>query len=327
MIYIISKEALESSTERVIDWIDNLGERVIRINGEDVSRKDNIHIEIENNKTNSINFNNLPKKQSNNVGWYRRWGNDSAYPKLECENLDFNNLDEILSRIDHDHAILKYFILENLNIKHWLTDPYLSSMNKLEILSIANELEFSIPATIVATNKNQLQNFRKRHNDLIVKAISETLVINKEGKNYSFLTHILSDVDYDNLPATFLPTCFQELIHKKFEIRVFFLDGKTYSIAIFSQNDETTSSDFRNYNYEKPNRNVPFILPDNVSNKIERLMKKIGLNCASVDLILDNNNRYVFLEINPVGQFGMVSTPGNFFLEKKIAQYLINKKY
>ena len=31
----------------------------------------------------------------------------------------------------------------------------------------------------------------------------------------------------------------------------------------------------------------------------------------------------VFLEVNPVGQFGMVSLPCNYQLEKRIAQYLI----
>ena len=40
-------------------------------------------------------------------------------------------------------------------------------------------------------------------------------------------------------------------------------------------------------------------------------------------MILNKNNEYVFLEINPVGQYGMVSEPCNYFLDKKIAHYLI----
>jgi hypothetical protein len=39
------------------------------------------------------------------------------------------------------------------------------------------------------------------------------------------------------------------------------------------------------------------------------------------------NKELVFLEINPVGQFGMVSHPCNYYLEKRIAQNLINSKY
>jgi len=51
-------------------------------------------------------------------------------------------------------------------------------------------------------------------------------------------------------------------------------------------------------------------------------MKKINLDNGSIDIIVDNNGKYYFLEINPVGQFGMVSIPCNYYLEKKIANYL-----
>lgn len=34
-------------------------------------------------------------------------------------------------------------------------------------------------------------------------------------------------------------------------------------------------------------------------------------------------NNFYFLEINPVGQFGMVSGPCNYKIEKLIAKYII----
>jgi D-alanine-D-alanine ligase-like ATP-grasp enzyme len=51
-------------------------------------------------------------------------------------------------------------------------------------------------------------------------------------------------------------------------------------------------------------------------------MNKLDLNCGSIDMIVTPKNEYVFLEVNPVGQFGMVSYPCNYNLEKKIAEYL-----
>jgi hypothetical protein len=38
------------------------------------------------------------------------------------------------------------------------------------------------------------------------------------------------------------------------------------------------------------------------------------------------DGREVFLEVNPVGQFGMVSAPCNYHLEKKVAELLIRKE-
>ena len=56
-------------------------------------------------------------------------------------------------------------------------------------------------------------------------------------------------------------------------------------------------------------------------------MEKVELETGSIDMILTKDGKYVFLEINPVGQFGMVSYPCNYFLEKAIAKTLISKKY
>lgn len=48
-------------------------------------------------------------------------------------------------------------------------------------------------------------------------------------------------------------------------------------MAIFSQNDDQTKVDFRNYNINKPNRNVPFMLPNELESKIKLLMNDICL--------------------------------------------------
>ncbi|MCC6180667.1 MAG: hypothetical protein IT237_02420 [Bacteroidia bacterium] len=86
---------------------------------------------------------------------------------------------------------------------------------------------------------------------------------------------------------------------------------------------EQTEIDFRKYNSEFPNRTVPYELPSEVKQKILNLMKLADLNCASLDLILDEQLNHIFLEINPVGQFGMTSRPCNYYLEKVIANTLI----
>jgi glutathione synthase/RimK-type ligase-like ATP-grasp enzyme len=51
-------------------------------------------------------------------------------------------------------------------------------------------------------------------------------------------------------------------------------------------------------------------------------MLQLELTTASIDLIVDLNENYVFLEVNPDGQFGMISYPCNYYLEKEIANQL-----
>jgi len=324
MIYIISTETLEYTTERVMDWFDAYKVPVVRINGENLNKKDNLLISINNEDNNSIKFDKITNKRKG-TAWFRRWGKKSSLLKVDHGDLDSTSLDSLKSLIDRDRNIIKNYTLRNLNIKHWLTDPSLSSMNKLEVLSKASKVGLNIPSTIVCTSKSDLLDFIQKHDRVIVKAISETIGMYDNKYNYTFLTKEIKLNDLPNIPQKFVPTCFQKLIRKEFEIRTFFLNGEFYSMAIFSQFDKTTSVDFRNYNKYKPNRNVPYLLPVEIHSKIKRLMNEIGLNTGSIDFIKDLNGNYIFLEINPVGQFGMVSRPCNYYLEKKVAEYLINE--
>lgn len=45
-------------------------------------------------------------------------------------------------------------------------------------------------------------------------------------------------------------------------------------MEIFSQFDEETKIDYRNYNRVKPIRNVPFKLPKVIENKLKKFSKK-----------------------------------------------------
>ncbi len=56
-------------------------------------------------------------------------------------------------------------------------------------------------------------------------------------------------------------------------------------------------------------------------------MQDLNLNCGSVDLIKDKDGNYIFLEVNPNGQYGMVDAPCNFNLNEKIALTLIKNDY
>lgn len=95
-----------------------------------------------------------------------------------------------------------------------------------------------------------------------------------------------------------------------------------FSSAIFSQSDNQTKVDFKRYNNIKPNRVVPFKLPISIEKKLICFMNDCGLNSGSIDMIYTKDKNFVFLEVNPVGQFEQVSFPCNYNIFKHIAEYL-----
>ena len=64
-------------------------------------------------------------------------------------------------------------------------------------------------------------------------------------------------------------------------------------------------------------------MPIEITKKLSKLADFFGIKTGSFDLVKTENNEYVFLEINPGGQFEMVSKPCNYFLDQKIAKELI----
>ncbi|WP_111636562.1 ATP-grasp domain-containing protein [Pedobacter cryoconitis] len=182
-----------------------------------------------------------------------------------------------------------------------------------------------IPATLITNKKKQVETFLLNKDKLITKSISEIFDIrvssdDNEEVYLNYTEEITTNV-LDKIPETFAYSLFQEKLDKDLEIRAFYLNGKVYSMAIFSQLGSTSSTDFRK---DFKNRRVPYQLSSILEEKITNLMELIGLNTGSIDFVKTNDSRIVFLEINPTGQYGMTSYPCNYHLDKEISKYLIN---
>ncbi len=180
-----------------------------------------------------------------------------------------------------------------------------------------------IPISMLSNSRKKVLDFYKNHGEIITKPLYETVYFRDRFSAVFLKTGKISEDSLKSLPSTFFPSLFQVYVEKDVELRVFYLEEKFYTMAIFSQLDKQTKIDFRNYNDENPNRNVPYLLPKEIKKKLKKLMKKLNLNTGSIDLIKTPNKKYVFLEVNPTGQFGFVSKPCNYYLEDEIAKKLI----
>lgn len=173
-------------------------------------------------------------------------------------------------------------------------------LNKLEVLYYAKfNCGLDIPATYITTSSFHLPQSKT----LITKGISDNISGEslKDSISFESQTNIV-DLNEINFTNSF-PSLFQEYIIKEFEIRVFYWKKHFYPLAIKSQNNEKTKIDFRNYDSEKPNRNIPIKLPKELLKKLKKLFTILDLNSGSIDLILEKDTKkYIFLEINPVGQ-------------------------
>lgn len=323
MILILSQAYFEPSTDEIINWLDYYKLPWRRLNGLDFMQS--LEIDDKNNLSCSVKGFDFTDVK---VVWFRRWLSSRCIKQLfEFEDTEQNNRDFLVQ--------IKHFLKLEMNC---LTEYFFSSIpkdliygriatveiNKLTVLRAAQSYGLQIPNTRICTNTESFNDFKKSSKDLITKAIGNSNSIKVDGEIYKGYTSQIEEIPIE-IEHSFFPTLFQQSVEKRFEIRSFYNDDAIYSMAIFSQGDKSTSVDFRKYNYDFPNRMVPYKLPESIENKLKLVAHHFSLNCCSFDLIKNNNGEFIFLEVNPGGQFGMVSTPCNYNLEKEIAKSF--KKY
>lgn len=329
MVLVIS-ESSDDSTNSVLDWISYFKKEFVRINRDTMlsnaghsaiielnSNSESLKIEMDDQEQ-------LDLAKINSV-WFRR----SLYPYLDdfsCDDSSKEFYSKIAKNFYHEYVNCASFIFSSLEKgKRKLGNFRNYRLNKIEVLNLARSMGIDIPATLITNKKKQVETFLLNKDKLITKSISEIFDIrvssdDNEEVYLNYTEEITTNV-LDKIPETFAYSLFQEKLDKDLEIRAFYLNGKVYSMAIFSQLGSTTSIDFRK---DFKNRRVPYQLSSILEEKITNLMERIGLNTGSIDFVKTNDSRIVFLEINPTGQYGMTSYPCNYHLDKEISKYLIN---
>jgi ATP-GRASP peptide maturase of grasp-with-spasm system len=330
MLVLLSKSEFDSTTEDIIDWLLLLEEDFVRINGEQFMDVINFNRSETRNRSvisleydgRTINTSQIKKKI-----WLRRRYSaamfDNIRGALNTVSVDHRTYSNLLKHTMEEYRAY-YDLFEEYLATHFELVPNKLQVNKIDMLASARKAGLLIPETLVGNSREQIKEFQQRVNkDIILKPLTDVAHFYADEFIYKMFTAKLSKKDISALDDKFFPVFVQEYIEKEFELRIFYLDGECYSMAIFSQLSNSTSIDFRDFDFRDPVRFVPYKLDSNNYKKIKRFMKMVNLKMGSIDMIKDKTGNFYFLEVNPSGQFGFESLSCNYGLEKKIAEYLI----
>ncbi len=295
----------DQTTIEVMQWLLYLGKKIFRLNSvNDLEQLQEILI-----------------RQEVQSAYYN--GRGFIYDRIQVDDHALSL--QIYNYLKEDIGLICNYLLSAPSIKRVFGAlPYDHSVpNKLQQLILAANLGFLIPDFEIVTTQKRLVALKDKWGRIICKSFGDginvdtpTLVIHGQK------TQEVSEGDIERLKATFFPTFIQRLIEKQFEVRTFWFNKKTYSIAMFTQSYNESLVDGRTNNSEYPQRQVPFILPSEIETKLAVLMARLNLNYGSFDFIVTPENEFYFLEINPYGQYGFLSHTGNYYIEKEIAEYL-----
>jgi glutathione synthase/RimK-type ligase-like ATP-grasp enzyme len=100
----------------------------------------------------------------------------------------------------------------------------------------------------------------------------------------------------------FGPVIVQEYVAKRVELRVTVVGRAVFAAEIHSQESNHARFDWRRYDLGSTRHEV-HRLPAVVADRCVEIVGRLGLRYGAIDLILTPDGRYVFLEVNPTGQW------------------------
>lgn len=210
-----------------------------------------------------------------------------------------------------------YKILED---KFWLNNVYRirEAENKIYQLILAKNIGFNTPETVISNNFSTIEKIVEKYKyNNIIKSIKNGYI----DDNKVIFTSLIDGNVIKNQISMF-PNFIQNNIEKFCDIRCTIIGNDIFSAEILSQNEISGKIDWRRSKHILEHKKHK--LPIDIELKCIELTKKLKLNYSAIDLVLDKNGKYVFLEVNPNGQWAWIENVLKFPISKKIVDILTN---
>lgn len=197
--------------------------------------------------------------------------------------------------------------------------------NKMRQLRIASEVGFAIPQTLITNKAESAREFFHQVNGKMVSKLLTALSYSMQANSSFFLyTSTVKEEDLQDAESLrYCPMVFQEQISKQQELRVVYVNGNVFVGALDASVYAASKVDWR-----KPGGEVGawqhHQFPDEFVRRLQAFMGKFGLLFGALDFILTPSGEYVFLEVNPVGEWGMLEKDLDLPIASAIALALIS---
>ncbi|WP_413201149.1 MvdD family ATP-grasp ribosomal peptide maturase [Nostoc piscinale] len=201
--------------------------------------------------------------------------------------------------------------------------------NKQLQLQTAQKIGLLTPRTLTTNNPAAVKQFAKEcPQGIITKMLSSFAIYDEQGReNVVFTTPITEDDLEDMEGLRFCPMTFQENVPKALELRTTIVGHRVFTAAVDSQSLEGSTFDWRKEGKALVKNWQPYNLPEDIEKKLLTLMAEFGLNYGAIDIIVTPDNRYVFLEVNPVGEFFWMEVYSPHYpISQAIAEILLTQK-
>ncbi|MDB5237394.1 MAG: hypothetical protein JWL88_496 [Parcubacteria group bacterium] len=248
------------------------------------------------------------------VAWYLR-------ENISDPNDKDTSLEIRFSQNESRHAFLS--LLSVLQCKWVNRKEVISrvSSNKLYQQQIAIRSGLRVPRTVVSNDAESVIGFSGVEGGLLLKTLGY-MDLDESGDSFIYSERFEhSEIIESSIAIHACPVFAQEYVEKRYEYRIMVLGSQILACRIDSQASPMTKTDWRHYDFDHVEHS-PAILPLSVQENLLRFMNNIGLNYGAIDLIETLEGEYVFLEVNPCGQWGWIEHYAKLSIPSAVAKMI-----
>lgn len=205
----------------------------------------------------------------------------------------------------------------------WVNPPDKSRIGSCKPyqLEMALNIGFTIPRTLITNDASELRTFFESCNgDVIYKTMTQGFLGLADYKMIYTNRVKAEDIEHADLLRS-APGQFQELIPKSCDLRITIIGRRVFAVEIHSQEDPAAVQDWRRAEPQNL-KHLLHVLPAEIQKKCCMLLDRLELNYGAIDMVLTPEGEYIFLEINPAGQFGWIDELADLPLTDTLADML-----
>lgn len=194
-----------------------------------------------------------------------------------------------------------------------LSKPYLlrQTENKIFQLLYAKKNGWNTPESFIGNNNGTASHFS--HKKSIIKPLT-TGKIYHENYCELYQTSLFGEFE-DDISLT--PIYLQEYKQKKYEARVTIVNNDVFAVRIDSRDKIDWRRDYQGHKYSL------IQCPNFVLKNCMKMLNDFGLKFGAFDFIVDESDNWIFLEVNPNGQWQWLEQSLGLNISDKIARFLL----
>lgn len=255
--------------------------------------------------------------------WYRRMRYGAQIPTTMEKQFRDASIEECRRTVRGMIASLKAFHFDKIS------NVDITNHKQLQ-LQVAQGLGLRTPRTLTSNNPEAVKQFASEFAEqgIVTKMLSSFAIYGDRGEEKVVYTSPVTKDDLEHLDGLrFCPMTFQENIPKSLELRTTIVGRHLFTAAIDSQSLQGSTYDWRKEGRSLVEHWQPYELPEAIQKKLFQLMAYFNLNYGAIDIIVTPDGEYVFLEINPVGEFFWMEIYSPYFpISAAIAEILLTGK-